>query len=201
MLFSLFLRRCGRAEIIGYFLYVFNHFGGVVGGHLRAVPAIYLVAVVLLGVVRRGDHNSREGVQLAYRKREHRHGVNVAELIRVYAVCRKHFCGGGCKLVAFKAGIVGDGNAPFHSFFAFGLDKFRKPLCCAPYGVNVHHIRAVADYAAHPRGTEFKLRAKAVFYIFYIILYGRKLGFCLGRKPFVVKPTLVRFFKTHIFLL
>ena len=49
-------------EIIFDLLDVLDDDGGRLGGHLRAVLAVHLIAVVFLGVVRRRDHDARDGL-------------------------------------------------------------------------------------------------------------------------------------------
>ena len=49
-------------EIIFDLLDVLDDDGGRLGRHLRAVLAVHLIAVVFLGVVRRRDHDARDGL-------------------------------------------------------------------------------------------------------------------------------------------
>ena len=150
-------------EIVGDLFDVSDDHVGRFGRHLRAVFAVDLVAVVLLGVVTGGNHDARDGAQPAHSVGEHGDGMHVVKDVGGDAVRREDARRRAREFLRFAAGIVGDDHAPLHGRRAQGFDVFRKTLRCAADGVHVHHVRAVADDAAHARGAEFEFRAEAVF--------------------------------------
>lgn len=163
---ALFVARHG--EIIGDLFNEPDDDLGRLGRHLRAVLAVYLIAVVFLGIVRRGDHDARNGAEIAHRIREHGHGMHVAEQVGFDAV----FCEHARRLFGEQTGIppriVRDDDSLFLFFFGERFDVFGEPLRRAHDGVHVHHVHAAADDAAHARRAEFELAAEAVFLLLLV---------------------------------
>ena len=196
-LLFLFFGGGGGGEVIGLLFDEAEHLCGVFGVHLRAVFAVYLVSVVLLGVVRGGYHYARNRFKAAHREREHRHGVHVGKYVRLDAVCGKHVCRGVCEHVGFQAGVVRDDHAALFRVLAQSFYEFRKALGGAHYGVYVHHIRAVAYYAAQACRAELQFGAEAVFNFFVVILYGFQFRPAFGAQAAVCKPAVVKFGIAH----
>ena len=89
--------------------------------------------------------------------------MHVVEEIRLDAVLCQHSRRRPREFLGFAPRVVGNDDAAFDGVLSEFLNKLGKPLRGAHDGVDVHHVHAVADDAAHPRGAEFQLAAEAVF--------------------------------------
>ena len=73
-----------HSEIIALFDIRHNARRGF-GRHLRAVLAVYLIAVVFLGIVAGGNHNARLAAQITHAERTHGHGAYVLVNVNFHA--------------------------------------------------------------------------------------------------------------------
>src|SRR5699024_11212052 len=143
-------------EHVGLLDLVVDDGGGVIG-HLAAVGAVCLVAVVLGGVVGRGDHDARVAVVVPGGEAQGRHrhqGVVDADLD---AVGSQDAGGRLGKDVALDAAVVADGDG---LAAALGLDPVGQPLGCLTDDVDIHAVGAGAQHAAQAGVPNFSATAK-----------------------------------------
>ena len=186
-------------EIVGDPFDVPDDLRGVFGGHLCAVFAVYFIAVVFLGIVRRGDHDTRDRMQIAYGIGEHGYGMHLVKEVGLDAVRREHAGGGFGKLRRLAAGVIGNDDAAPDCFGAQGLDELGESLCGAHDRIDIHHVHAVPDDAAHARRAEFELAAETVFDRLDVVLHRFQLGDALLAKTLVVQPKFKVFSVIHFF--
>ena len=134
-----------------------DHGGGLVG-HLAAVGAVALDAVVLAGIVGRGDHDAAAAAEAAHRVGEHGCGSQLMVDIGLDAVRGKGVGADLGKEAGIVARIVADGAA---------LGKVGRAEPCrhaeggSAHGVNVEAVGTGAHHAAKTGGAELKRSEKA----------------------------------------
>ena len=175
--------------------------GSRLGRHLRAVLAVHFIAVIFFGIVAGGDHDARDRAQFTDGIGKHGNGMHVVIQPDAYAVGCENARRGFGELVRLSAGIERNRHAAAASRLAQRSDVFRKSLRCAAHGVYVHHIRAVADDAAHARRAELELCSEPVFYRLFVARDRRKFRFPLFAESRILQPTLVLFLIIHKTLL
>ena len=135
------------------------HNGDRVIGHLAAVGAVCLVAVVLGGVVGRSDHDARVAVVVPGGKAQCRDRVQRVIDADFDAVGGEDAGRGFREVPALETAVIGDGDG---LSAALGLD----PVCDALGGLtddpDVHTVGTGAQRAAKAGGTEFQRDGEAV---------------------------------------
>ena len=145
-------------EHIGLLDLVVDDGGGVIG-HLAAVGAVGLVAVVLGGVMRSGDHDARIALIVTGGKAQGRDRHQSIINAHLDAVCGQNAGGSLGKDVALQAAVVADGHG---LIAALGLDPVCQTLGGLTHDVDVHAVGASAQHAAQAGGTELQCNGKAV---------------------------------------
>ena len=166
---------------------------GIVIGHLAAVGAVDLVAVILGGVVAGSDHNACLAAQLTHGKAEHGNGHETVIEIDLNAVCCENLGGLLRKLFAVVAAVVAHSDAALTEHV---VDIVGKTLSRSANGVDVHAVGANLQHAAHTRGAEGELCAEAVFDSIFIARNCIELGDQSGVGYFF-KPKGIFFCSVH----
>ena len=149
--------------------------GGVLGRQLRAVRPVDLVAVVLLGIVRRGDVDARLAAVFAHGKRELRRRAQGLKELDGDAVARHDAGRGARKLHRVVAAVHADGDALFHGLFALSADDVGKALRRPADDVAVHVVKANVHRAAKAGRAEFERTVEAVFNLLFVVCDGLEL--------------------------
>ena len=136
-----------------------ENFRGGFNGHLAAVRAVDLVAVVLGRVVGGGDHHARGGAEAARGKGHGGHRGELWPEVNLHAVCGQHARGHAGERIAFEAAVVADnggrsGKAP--------VEVVRQPLRSFGDSIDVHAVGAGADHAAQAAGTKGEVAVEGV---------------------------------------
>src|SRR5699024_7108667 len=150
-------------------------------------------AVVLGGVVGRGDHDARVAVVVPGGKAQGRHrhqGVVNADLD---AVGSQHAGGRLGKDVALDAAVVADGDG---LGAALGLDPVGQALGGLTDDVDIHAVGAGAQHAAQAGGAELHCNSKAVLDLCIVPLDLCQLGLEIGVLQVGRHPALV-FIQIH----
>ena len=140
------------------------------GGHLGAVGPVGLVAVVLLGVVRGGDHHARVAFQLADGEAQLGGRAQRVEQVGGEAVrCEDvgHALG---ELARVVAAVVRHGHADGLAREVL-LEVFGQALRGGAHRVGVHAVRACAHDAAQTARTEFQILVEALDELFHIVIH------------------------------
>lgn len=152
---------------------------------------IDLITVVLAGVVRSRDHDTRRGVQIAGRKRHSRHRHQDGPDIDLDAIGREHSGGHFCKHIALDAAVIADGNG---LGAALGLDPVGKALGSLAHNIHVHAVGTGADHTAQTGSAELKGNGKTILNGSVIVLNRFQLRLQVGVIQVGSKPTAVHFF-------
>ncbi len=142
-----------------HMVYLLQHRVSGFGGHLAAVVAIDLIAVVLGRVVTGRYHYAGLAVELPHRKGEHGGGHQLGIQVDMYPVGRQHRRRFPREQVGLDAAIIGDGNLGLLVFF---VDIIRQALGGAPDGIYVHPVHTGSNHSAEPCGAEFQFPVEAV---------------------------------------
>ena len=127
--------------------------------------------------------------------------MHVVEKIGFNAVFRQDSRRRFGEHVRLSPRVVGNHDAPLYGFRAQLFDKLREPLCRAHDGIDVHHIHAVADNAAHARRSEFQFSAESVFLGLFVGSDRFELRSPFLRKAGIGQPCLIIFPIIHILFL
>ena len=149
----------GAGQDIGLLDRVVDNSGCVIG-HLAAVGAVGLEAVVLGGVVGSGDHDTRVAVVITGSKAQcgDRHQLVIDADID--AVGGQDACCVAGKVPAFQTAVIADGDG---LSAALGLDPLGNTLRSLTDYPDVHAVRACAQCAAKTCCTEGKRDREALF--------------------------------------
>ena len=163
---------------------------GCIVGHLAAIGAIGLIAVVLGGVVAGRDHNTGVALIIARGKaqRGHRHQLRINA--HLHAVGRQHL---GCrpgKHIAFNAAVIADGH---RLAAALRFHPVGQALCGLTHGINIHTVGACADHTAQTRGAEFQRHGKSLANFVFIVPNTFQLGLQVGVIQLGIQPALIHF--------
>ncbi len=153
---------------------------------------IDLITVVLAGVVRSRDHDTRRGVQIAGRKRHSRHRHQDGPDIDLDAIGREHSGGHFCKHIALDAAVVADG----HRWLCKVLFQIiGQTLRCLCHSIDVHAVGACADDAAQTARAKGKVTVKRIFDFGIIqrFQFSGHVGVCGG----LGQPALIFLFNIH----
>ena len=141
--------------------------GSSIIGHLAAVRAVGLVAVVLGRVVGCRDHDAGVALIVTGSKAQGRHGHQGIINAHLDAVCSQNACGSLGKNIALQAAVVADG----HGLGALlGLDPVCQTLRSLTDDINIHTVGASAQNAAQTSRAKLQSHRKAVFDLFVISL-------------------------------
>ena len=180
-----------------------------VRNELTASLVIELVAVVLGGIVRCGDHNAAECRKLA--NREGKLGGRSERLkhVRLDTVCSKNACGLEAEFDAEAAVIVRDDNTASASLCACLLDILCKALSCLADHIFVDTVGSDTQNAAKSAGTKLEIVKKSLLDLLIVGLNSDKLFSVACIKigmvfPFVILVKIVHLFtpikKLHIII-
>ena len=166
---------------------------GLLGDDLHAAPVVDLVAVVLLGVVRGGDHDAPAQAQLAHGVGQHGRGHGLRPQHHLDAVAHQHLGRGAREHVGVLARVIGD---------AHGLgrvareDRLRQALRGARDGVYVHSCGADAQHRAQAARAERHLARKGLHALLLALLLHlqQQLGIVLAQ---VLLPLLALHLPSH----
>ena len=120
---------------------------------------IDLITVVLAGVVRSRDHDTRRGVQIAGRKRHSRHRHQDGPDVDPDAIGREHSGGHFCKHIALDTAVVTDGHRRLGKILFQIISQTLRCLC---NDIDVHAVGASADDAAQTARTKGKVTIERV---------------------------------------
>ena len=166
------------------------HDGSSVIGHLAAIRAVSLVAVVLGRVVGSRDHDARVAIVVTGGKAQGRN--------RHQSIINAHLDAVGCqntgsglgKDITLEAAVIADGH---RLGAALGLD----PVCQALRGltdhINIHPVGAGAQNAAQTGGAKFQCNRKAVFDLIVVSLNLCQLGLQVSVLKIRCQPALILF--------
>ena len=180
----------GTGQDVGFLNFGVNDVSGLIG-HLAAVRAVGLVAVVLGRVMAGCDHDARVAVVVAGGKaqRGNRHqGLIDADF---NAVCGQHLSGCFGKEVALDTAVIADGNG---LAAALRLDPVGKALGRLTDNINIHAVGASADDAAQTGGAELQGHGKAVLNGGIVTLNAFQLGLEVCVIQLGSQPTVIHFF-------
>ena len=183
----------GPGQHIGLLDLVVDDGGGVIG-HLAAVRAVGLVAVVLGRVVGSRDHDAGVALVVTGGKAQGGHGHQGVIDADLDAVGGQNTGGGLCEDVALQAAVVADGDG---LAAALRLDPVCQTLRCLTDNVNVHPVGAGAQNAAQTSGTKLQRHRKAVLDLLIIPLDLRQFGLQVSILKIRCQPALI-FIQIHI---
>ena len=179
----------GAGEDVGLLNLGVDDVSGLIG-HLAAIGAVRLVAVVLGGVVGRGDHDARVAVVVAGGKAQRRDRHERLVDAHMYTVGGQHLGGGLGEHIALDAAVIADGNG---LGAALGLDPVGEALRGLTHHVHVHAVGARADDAAQTCGAEFERHGETILNGGIIALDAFQLGFEIRVGQIGGQPTFVHF--------
>ena len=184
-----FLKRnqLGPFQHVGFLNFRIDNGGGIVG-HLAAVGAIGLVAVVLGGVVRSGDHNTGVGPIVAGGKAQCGHGHQCVIDPYPDAVGCQHTGSGFRKDIGIDTAVIGNGN---QLIAALGFDPIGKALGGLTDHIDIHPVGARTQNAPESGGTEFQGDRKPILDLVLVPLNIPQLLGKLGILQIGGGPTLV----------
>ena len=165
--------------------------------HLGAVRPVGLVAVVLLGVVRRRHDHTRVAFQLADRKAQLRRRTQRVEEVNIEAVRGenvRHALGEHPRIVA---AVVGHGN-PHLLARKVLLQVVRKSLRRGANRIDVHAVRTYAHDPAKASRSEFQILVEALDKLLHIIIH-QILDLFLRLFVVVSVEPRLRFFQNQLF--
>jgi len=183
----------GTGEHIGLLDLVVHDGGGVIG-HLAAVRAVGLVAVVLGRIVGGGDHDACIALIVAGSKAQGRHrhqGIIDAHLDAIG--CQNT---GSClgKNVALEAAVVADGDG---LAAALGLDPVGQALGSLTHNVDVHAVGTRAQDAAQACGAKLQGHCKAILDLVVVALDLCQFGLQIRIVQLRCQPALI-FIQIHV---
>ena len=189
------VRRCDAGEDVDVPKLLGNR-RGVLGRQLRAVRPIDLVAVVLLGIVRRGHIDARLAAVFAHGERELGRRAQGLKELDGDAVARHDAGRGARKLHRVVAAVHADGDALFHGLFALGANHVGKALRRPADDVAVHVVKACVHRAAQARRAEFERTVEAVLDLLFIVRDGLELASLIlaqrgGGEPLFIFLTVI----------
>ena len=175
-----------------------GHSVSVLGGKLRAVLPVDLVAIILLGVVAGGDVDAGLAVVLADGKAQFGSGAQGLENADMDAVGSADLSGGLGELVGVVAAVHADGDAPLLTLLAFGGDDVGKALSGPADDVDVHIVQTHAHGAAKSCGAKLQGAKEAVFDLLGIVLDGFQFCALSLREDGAVEPLFVFLHEIHL---
>ena len=144
---------------------------GVLRRKLSAVRPIYLVAVILLGVVRCGYVKTGSGSVVSHGEAQLRSRAQSVKNAHMDAVCGHNACSLMSKKLAVVAAVKADGYALFHCLLALGLDDVCKRLGGVADYVDIHLMQTELHCSAQSGSAELERRKKAALDLFFVVCY------------------------------
>ena len=168
-----------------------RHLVRVVIGHLAAVGAVALVAVVFGGVVAGRDHDAGLAMVFPHRIGQHRRGLQLGEQMDGDAVGSEHPRRLPGEKIGFDPGIKRDGDG---RLVVPVVQIIRQALGRLADGVDIHPVVSGSDDAPQAARAEFQLPVEAVLdrvlLPFDVLELPDKVGILRGvLEPKVVFPT------------
>ena len=142
-----------------------------INGHLTAIAAVCLVAVVLCRVVAGSYHDTSTAMQCTNGKRQHRGWLQFGVDVNLYPICSEDFRSSLCKVCGLNSAVVGNCNAWFGKCFFYIV---RQTLSCFANSIDVHTIGASTNYATQTACSKSKIPIKTVLNGFCIVFNGRQ---------------------------
>ena len=130
------------------------------GSDLCAVTPEHLVAIVLLRVVGRRDHDSGRSLLVADSVAKKGHRMDLAVEVDMDAVCGKHVSRDLREVMAVVAAVVGNAHAELPADIF--LHVVRKSLGRHSDRVLVHPVGSHAHHTAKSAGTELQVAVESV---------------------------------------
>ena len=146
-----------------------------------------------------GDDDARDGVQMAHRIGQNRHRTQFVKQIDVNTLMAQHQSRRFGEFRAHPAGVIRDDHAALSVLFALAVDVVGEALRRAADVVEVHAVRARAEYAAHARRAKGQLGIESI--LDFLFVAGNRLQLIdrrLIRGKFF-KPCFVCFTIIHVF--
>ena len=170
------------------------HDGSSIIGHLAAIRAVGLVAVVLGRVVRSRDHDTSIALVVTGSKAQCRHRHQSIVNAHLDTVCRQNACGGLGKDIALQAAVVADR----HSLAAaLSLDPVCQTLRGLTHNIDIHTVGASAQNAAQTSGAKLQSHSKAVLDLVIISLDLGQLRLQISVFQLCSHPALI-FIQIHL---
>ena len=141
-------------------------------GHLAAVLAVCLVAVILGRVVAGSHHDTCLTLEIANQIGENRGGLQLGGDVHLQAVCRQHFGSLDHKQISLDAAVVRNGDGAFAVFVEHIIGETLRSLT---HNINIHAVGTGADNTSQAGGAKFQRGIKAVEDSFVVIFDGGKL--------------------------
>ena len=166
---------------------------------LTSALIVELVAVVLRGIVRRGDHNSAERRKLADCKGKLGGRSERLKHIRLYSVSGKHACCLEAEFNAEAAVVVRDNYTASASLFSCLLDILCKALSGLADHIFVDTVGSNTQNSAKSACAELKVVKKSFLYFLVVISDSFKLFSVLCIESGVIFPFVVLVKIVHLF--
>ena len=162
--------------------------GGGIIGHLAAIRAVGLVAVVLGGVVGSGDHDTGIALVVAGGKAQGRHGHQGIIDAHLDAVGGQNTGGSLGKDIALQAAVVADGDSLAATL---GLDPVCQTLGSLTDNIDVHAVGTGTQHTAQTGGAKLQGHGKAVLDFLVITLDPAQLRFQIRVLQIRCQPALI----------
>ena len=180
----------GARQDVGLLDFGVHDVSGLIG-HLAAIGAVGLIAVVLGRVVGCRYHDTGVAVIIPGSKAQcgnrHQGAVNA----HLYAVGGQNFGSSLGKHIALDAAVIADGNG---LGAALGLDPVGKALGSLAHNIHVHAVGTGTDHTAQTGSAELKGNGKTILNGSVIVLNRFQLRLQVGVIQVGSKPTAVHFF-------
>ena len=159
------LGACLEADILdlGHLVHLDDRIAVVRGDHLGTIAPVSLIAVVLLGVVRGGDHHPTLAAQLADSEGDLWRRTEALEEIDLDAIGGEDLCRDAGEDIAIVAAVMADSYGDLRERGEFALEVVGQPLRRSPYRVAVHAIRAYAHNPTQPTGAELEVLVEGLY--------------------------------------
>ena len=168
--------------------------GSGIIGHLAAIRAVGLVAVVLGRVVGSGDHDTGIALVVTGGKAQGRHRHQGIIDAHLDAVGGQNTGGGLGKDIALQAAVVADS----HSLAAaLSLDPVCQTLRGLTHNIDIHTVGASAQNAAQTSGAKLQSHSKAVLDLVIISLDLGQLRLQISVFQLCSHPALI-FIQIHL---
>ena len=154
----------------GYLQHLVNYVCVMGRGNLGSVFPVGLVAVILLGVMRCGNHHSALASEMAYRITEFRSGPQRIKQIYPESVCRKHICSNLGKFAAVVPAVIRNCNFYLVKILEISLHVVGYTLRGHAHRIFVHSVGADPHNASQSSGAELQMSVKTLFQFFSVVV-------------------------------
>ena len=161
---------------------------------LCAVLPVRLIAVVLARIMRGGDVDARDAVQVAQGKRQLRRRAQFVKQVDRDIRRRQH---GSCRpgeLLRVVAAVIGDDHAG--GGFALAADQLCQRLRCVGDCMGIHGVHACFHDAAQSGSAEGQVVCEAQAQFVIVVLNGEEFCLLVCRQAVGCQPAVVLF---HVF--